>query len=131
MFERKDTCMAIKVKRIYDDKAEDDGVRVLVDRVWPRGISKENANLDEWLKNIGPTKELREWFNHDADKFEDFKKKYIKELENNDEQNEELKTLEGMVKDARKDVIILFGAKDEKHNQAVVLQSYLKDQGYK
>lgn len=123
--------MAIKVKRIYDDKAEDDGVRVLVDRVWPRGISKENANLDEWLKNIGPTKELREWFNHDADKFEDFKKKYIKELENNDEQNEELKTLEGMVKDARKDVIILFGAKDEKHNQAVVLQSYLKDQGYK
>ncbi|MDU7036068.1 MAG: DUF488 family protein, partial [Staphylococcus simulans] len=67
----------------------------------------------------------------DADKFEDFKKKYIKELENNDEQNEELKTLEGMVKDARKDVIILFGAKDEKHNQAVVLQSYLKDQGYK
>lgn len=131
MFERKDTCMAIKVKRIYDDKAEDDGVRVLVDRVWPRGISKENANLDEWLKNIGPTKELREWFNHDADKFEDFKKKYIKELENNDEQNEELKTLEGMVKDARKDVIILFGAKDEKHNQVVVLQSYLKDQGYK
>lgn len=123
--------MAIKVKRIYDDKAEDDGVRVLVDRVWPRGISKENANLDEWLKNIGPTKELREWFNHDADKFEDFKKKYIKELENNDEQNEELKTLEGMVKDARKDVIILFGAKDEKHNQVVVLQSYLKDQGYK
>lgn len=123
--------MAIKVKRIYDDKAEDDGVRVLVDRVWPRGISKENENLDEWLKNIGPTKELREWFNHDADKFEDFKKKYIKELENNDEQNEELKTLEGMVKDARKDVIILFGAKDEKHNQAVVLQSYLKDQGYK
>lgn len=123
--------MAIKVKRIYDDKAEDDGVRVLVDRVWPRGISKENANLDEWLKNIGLTKELREWFNHDADKFEDFKKKYIKELENNDEQNEELKTLEGMVKDARKDVIILFGAKDEKHNQAVVLQSYLKDQGYK
>lgn len=123
--------MAIKVKRIYDDKAEDDGVRVLVDRDWPRGISKENANLDEWLKNIGPTKELREWFNHEADKFEDFKKKYIKELENNDEQNEELKTLEGMVKDARKDVIILFGAKDEKHNQAVVLQSYLKDQGYK
>ncbi|PTJ18723.1 DUF488 domain-containing protein [Staphylococcus simulans] len=123
--------MTIKVKRIYDDKAEDDGVRVLVDRVWPRGISKENANFDEWLKNIGPTKELREWFNHDADKFEDFKKKYIKELENNDEQNEELKTLEGIVKDARKDVIILFGAKDEKHNQAVVLQSYLKDQGYK
>ncbi|WP_412518368.1 DUF488 domain-containing protein [Staphylococcus simulans] len=123
--------MTIKVKRIYDDKAEDDGVRILVDRVWPRGISKENANLDEWLKKIGPTKALREWFNHDADKFEDFKKKYIKELENNDEQNEELKTLEGMVKDARKDIIILYGAKDEKHNQAVVLQSYLKDQGYK
>lgn len=123
--------MTIKVKRIYDDKAEDDGVRVLVDRVWPRGISKENANLDEWLKKIGPTKELREWFNHDADKYEDFKKKYIKELENNDEQNEELKTLEGIVKDARKDVIILYGAKDEKHNQAVVLASYLKEKGYK
>ncbi|MCD8915887.1 DUF488 family protein [Staphylococcus simulans] len=123
--------MAIKVKRIYEDKAENDGIRILVDRVWPRGISKENANLDEWIKEIGPTKSLREWFNHDPDKFEAFEKKYIEELKNNEEQNEALKTLEGIIKNARKDVVLLFGAKDEKHNQAVVLKSYLKELGYK
>lgn len=123
--------MTIYIKRIYDDKAEDDGVRILVDRLWPRGISKENANLDEWMKNIGPSTELREWFGHDPDKFSDFKQKYIEELKSNDEQHQELEILEGIVKDARKDVILLYGAKDEKHNQAVVLQAYLKEQGYK
>lgn len=123
--------MTIYIKRIYDDKAEDDGVRILVDRLWPRGISKENANLDEWMKNIGPSTELREWFGHDPDKFSDFKQKYIEELKSNDEQHQELEILEGIVKDARKDVILLYGAKDEKHNQAVVLQAYLNEQGYK
>lgn len=123
--------MAIKVKRIYEDKAENDGIRILVDRVWPRGISKENANLDEWIKEIGPTESLRKWFGHDPDKFEAFEKKYIEELKNNEEQNEAFKTLEGIIKNARKDVVLLFGAKDEKHNQAVVLKSYLKELGYK
>lgn len=123
--------MAIKVKRIYEDKAENDGIRILVDRVWPRGISKENANLDEWIKEIGPTQSLRKWFGHDPDKFEAFEKKYIEELKNNEEQNEAFKTLEGIIKNARKDVVLLFGAKDEKHNQAVVLKSYLKELGYK
>ncbi len=123
--------MAIKVKRIYEDKAENDGIRILVDRVWPRGISKENANLDEWIKEIGPTQSLRKWFGHDPDKFEAFEKKYIEELKNNEEQNEAFNTLEGIIKNARKDVVLLFGAKDEKHNQAVVLKSYLKELGYK
>ncbi|UXV35401.1 DUF488 family protein [Staphylococcus sp. IVB6181] len=123
--------MAIKVKRIYEDKAENEGIRILVDRVWPRGISKENANLDEWIKEIGPTQSLRKWFGHDPDKFEAFEKKYIEELKNNEEQNEAFKTLEGIIKNARKDVVLLFGAKDEKHNQAVVLKSYLKELGYK
>ena len=123
--------MAIKVKRIYEDKAENDGIRILVDRVWTRGISKENANLDEWIKEIGPTQSLRKWFGHDPDKFEAFEKKYIEELKNNEEQNEAFNTLEGIIKNARKDVVLLFGAKDEKHNQAVVLKSYLKELGYK
>ncbi|MGN5883413.1 DUF488 domain-containing protein [Staphylococcus simulans] len=123
--------MAIKVKRIYEDKAENDGIRILVDRVWPRGISKENANLEEWIKEIGPTQSLRKWFGHDPDKFEAFEKRYIEELKNNEEQNEAFKTLEGIIKNARKDVVLLFGAKDEKHNQAVVLKSYLKELGYK
>lgn len=128
---RKGTSMAIKIERIYEDKAQNDGVRVLVDRVWPRGMSKENANLDEWMKNIGPSTELRKWFGHDPDKFDDFKKKYIDELKNNKEQHEELKVLEGIINDARKDVVLLYSAKDEEHNQAVVLQEYLKEQGYK
>ena len=59
----------MKLKRIYDDATKDDGVRILVDRVWPRGVSKEKANLDEWMKEIGPSKELRKWFNHEVDKF--------------------------------------------------------------
>ncbi|HLR01614.1 MAG TPA: DUF488 family protein, partial [Virgibacillus sp.] len=61
--------MTVKIKRVYDKKSDGDGIRVLVDRVWPRGVSKEKASLDEWLKKIGPTKELRQWFNHDPEKY--------------------------------------------------------------
>ena len=78
--------MPVQIKRVYEDAEKTDGLRVLVDRLWPRGMSKEDAHVDEWLKEVGPSKELRQWFGHDPDKFEDFKKKYKKELKNNEEQ---------------------------------------------
>ncbi|QIH75020.1 DUF488 family protein [Macrococcoides canis] len=107
-----------KLARIYDEDIPK-GKRVLVDRVWPRGISKDDADLDEWLKDIAPSSDLRKWFNHDPDKFSDFKKKYKDELKDNDAVKE-LKDMEGTV-------VLLYGAKDEKHNHAVVLKEYMED----
>lgn len=107
-----------KLARIYDEDIPK-GKRVLVDRVWPRGISKDDADLDEWLKDIAPSSDLRKWFDHDPDKFSDFKKKYKDELKDNDAVKE-LKDMEGTV-------VLLYGAKDEKHNHAVVLKEYMED----
>lgn len=107
-----------KTKRVYDDVANNDGYRLLVDRIWPRGVSKEDAKLDEWNKDLAPSTDLRKWFDHDADKFEEFSKRYKKELK---AQDDELKRIKKIAKD--KQVCILYGAKDEKHNQAVVLKS--------
>ncbi|UBH22616.1 DUF488 domain-containing protein [Macrococcus armenti] len=107
-----------KLARIYD-KHIPDGKRVLVDRVWPRGISKEDAKLDEWLKDVAPSTELRKWFNHDPDKFSEFKKKYREELRN----NEAVQAL----KDMKGTVVLLYGAKDEVHNHAIVLKEFLEE----
>lgn len=107
-----------KLARIYDEHIPD-GKRVLVDRIWPRGISKEDADLDEWLKDIAPSSELRKWFDHDPDKFSDFKKKYKDELKDNDAVKE--------LKDMKGTVVLLYGAKDEKHNHAVVLKEFMED----
>lgn len=107
-----------KLARIYDEDIPK-GKRVLVDRVWPRGISKEDADLDEWLKDIAPSSDLRKWFNHDPDKFSDFKKKYNDELKDNDAVKE--------LKDMKDTVVLLYGAKDEKHNHAVVLKEFMED----
>ena len=114
----------IQIKRIYDDPSESDGYRILVDRIWPRGVSKEEAKLDEWNKDLAPSTELRKWFDHDPDKFEDFSKEYKKELEYN---KDELKALHDLVKS--KTVTLLYGAKDVKYNQAVVLKEVL-DENY-
>lgn len=116
--------MGIYLKRIYDESSEDDGVRILVDRLWPRGISKEKANLDEWLKEIAPSTELRKEFNHDPNKFPDFKQKYKEELKL-EKQREQLKELMEIVKDYS-NVTLLYAAKDEKYNQAVVLKEVLE-----
>lgn len=121
--ERRDT-MSVSIKRIYEDASDQDGFRVLVDRVWPRGISKEKAKLDEWLKEIGPSTELRKWFNHEDDKFDEFEKKYQKELQSG-KQKEALKKLQSFIKD-HKHITLLYGAKNETHNQAVVLNNILK-----
>ncbi|WP_449355002.1 DUF488 domain-containing protein [Virgibacillus natechei] len=120
--------MPVEIKRIYDkESTENDDVRVLVDRVWPRGISKEDAKLDHWMKEVGPSNDLRKWFGHDPDKYEEFKKKYKEELESG-EQKEELAKLKEITKENDKNVTLLFSAKDEEHNQARVLKEILDRQ---
>src|SRR5699024_2044945 len=116
--------VAVKLKRVYDAASNNDGKRILVDRVWPRGVSKEKANLYEWFKEIGPSKELRQWFNHDAEKFDEFEKKYREEL-----QNEEQKAAYDKLKEIQKEystITLVFSAKDEKNNQAQVLKAMLE-----
>ncbi|PID00537.1 DUF488 domain-containing protein [Sporosarcina sp. P29] len=120
--------MPVQIKRVYEDAEKTDGLRVLVDRLWPRGMSKEDAHVDEWLKEVGPSKELRQWFGHDPDKFEGFKKKYKEELKNNEEQQEELDKLKDWTKKHKKNITLVFGAKDEINNQAVVLKEILDHQ---
>lgn len=111
----------IQIKRVYDTPQKDDGYRILVDRLWPRGISKENAQLDEWIKDLSPSHELRTWFSHDEEKWEDFKQKYREELKN---QVALLKHLKSLEKEHTK-VSLLFAAKTETRNNAVVLKSVL------
>jgi uncharacterized protein YeaO (DUF488 family) len=110
----------VNIKRIYDEPAGSDGYRVLVDRLWPRGVSKENAKLDEWLKEVGPSDELRKWFNHDPAKFDEFKERYQTELRS----NPAFEDLQKIVQ-AHEHVTLLYSAHDNEHNQAVVLQSLL------
>ena len=112
--------MNIKLKRVYEKPDEKDGFRILVDRLWPRGLTKEKANVDLWLKDIAPTTELRKWFNHDPEKWTDFQKRYLKELKENKEAVSELK--EHLKKGA---VTLLFAAKDEAHNEALALKDYV------
>lgn len=109
-----------QTKRVYEDAEQSDGYRVLVDRLWPRGVSKEKAKLDEWSKDIAPTDELRKWFGHDPAKYLEFKQRYEKELDDTN-------TLDAMRAEwSRHDVVtLLYGAHDKIHNQAVVLKSYL------
>ncbi|WP_018614500.1 DUF488 domain-containing protein [Segetibacter koreensis] len=111
---------AIKIKRVYDFAEKSDGFRVLVDRLWPRGIKKENAHFDLWMKVIAPSNELRKWFNHDPAKWEEFKNRYETELQ----QSNALKELSSFI-DKHKTVTLIYGAKDEQHNQAVVLKDLL------
>lgn len=114
--------MDIEIKRIYEDAVKTDGYRVLVDRIWPRGISKEEAKLDEWMKEIAPSTNLRKWFDHKKERFGEFSKKYEKELQGHAEMVEQL-----LDKAKEKRLTLLYGAKDEEHNQAVVLKKYLQN----
>ena len=111
-----------KIERIYESTTSDDSYRVLVDRLWPRGISKERAALDEWNKEIAPTDELRKWFNHDPEKFPEFSRRYVKELDNNPAASEAKNNW-----NEQSAVILLYGAKDTEHNQAIVLKKWLED----
>lgn len=110
----------ITLQRVYDATETDRGYRVLVDRLWPRGVKKESLHLDEWAKDLAPSTELRKWFGHRPERWEEFKIRYRKELRSCDEAVERLlKTA------ARRRVVLLFGARDLEHNQAVVLQEFL------
>ncbi|BBA71862.1 DUF488 domain-containing protein [Geobacter sulfurreducens] len=113
----------VRVKRIYDEPATEDGTRVLVDRLWPRGIAKDKARIDEWLKEIAPSDELRQWFGHDPARWDEFRERYRRELDAKAEPLDELRKLA-----AGGTVTLLFAAKDEKHNNAVVLKDILVEQ---
>jgi uncharacterized protein YeaO (DUF488 family) len=115
----------ITTKRIYEPKSPQDGCRVLVDRLWPRGVSKEKAALDLWMKDIGPSDELRKWFNHDPAKWAQFKNKYAGELKDKKDLLKQLKDLEKK----HGKLTLLYGAHDEQHNQAVVIAEKLADDG--
>jgi len=110
----------IDLKRIYEEPSEDDGYRVLVDRLWPRGVSKEKAALGEWLKEVGPSDGLRQWFGHKPERFDEFRKRYLVELKTNPA-TEQLKR----IVQSHKTVTLLYSAHDPEHNQAVVLRDYL------
>jgi uncharacterized protein YeaO (DUF488 family) len=110
----------IRVKRVYEPAAASDGVRVLVDRLWPRGLSKERAAVALWLKDVAPSTELRKWFAHDGAKWREFQARYRRELCGVREALKRLKTL-----GRRQTVTLLFGARDEEHNEAQVLQKML------
>ena len=113
--------MTLYIKRVYDEPSNEDGFRVLVDRLWPRGVSKDKAKLDEWLKEVGPSNELRKWFGHDPAKYDEFKRRYQKELA----RNTAFAELERIVKE-NQTVSLLYSAHDTEHNQAVVLKAYLE-----
>ena len=113
--------MSITIKRIYESADPKDGYRVLVDRLWPRGIKKEAAHIDQWLKEVAPSSKLRTWFHSGAGSFTEFKKKYLAELK----ENPALKELKSMVKEHKK-LTLLYGSKDEKNNHALILEGMLK-----
>ena len=113
--------MSVAVKRIYEPVTIQDGYRILVDRLWPRGIKKEAAGIDSWLKEVAPSTELRKWFHAGKGTFADFKKKYLAELK----ENPALKDLKSLLKE-HKQVTLLYAAKDEEQNHAHVLADLLK-----
>ena len=114
----------IKQKRIYEPKAAEDGYRILVDRIWPRGVSKEAAAIDLWLKDVAPSTDLRKWFNHEPARYEAFKEKYLTELKQG-RGKEAYQTLQVLIKE-HATVTLLYGAKDERFNQATVLREKLQ-----
>lgn len=115
----------IKIKRIYEPTKASDGFRILIDRLWPRGLSKEKAKIDLWLKEIAPSNELRKWFNHEPKKWKKFKERYKDELLHNEEAKAVMDELKKII--AKKRIVtLLFSASDEEHNNAVAFQEILK-----
>jgi uncharacterized protein YeaO (DUF488 family) len=112
----------IKIKRVYDQASEEDGFRLLVDRLWPRGVSKDEAKVDLWLKEVAPSDALRKWFSHDPKRWQEFRKRYETELNQKEEVLHKIKQAET----ERGTVTLLYSAKDEEHNQAVALAAFLQ-----
>jgi uncharacterized protein YeaO (DUF488 family) len=113
--------MSFKIKRAYENSSRADGFRVLVDRIWPRGVSKEEARIDQWLKEVAPSTALRKWFRHDPARWGEFERRYFAKL---DAQRVALDDLRKLA--ACSTVTLVFGAKDAKHNQATALKTYLE-----
>jgi len=114
--------MMIQTKRVYEEPEESDGYRILTERLWPRGVSKERAALDRWMKGVAPSHELRKWFDHDPDKWEEFQERYRKELFGS-------KAVVEMIELIRRHrtVTLIYASKDEKHNSTMVLREFLQD----
>jgi uncharacterized protein YeaO (DUF488 family) len=113
--------MSIFIKRVYEPHSTEDGFRILVDRLWPRGVKKQDARIDEWLKDVAPSNELRKWFNHEPEKWKAFTEKYAGELRS----APAYKNLQSLIEKHR-NVTLVYGARDEHFNQAVALQQMLR-----
>lgn len=114
----------LKTKRVYEPVEKDDGQRILVDRLWPRGVSKERAHLDAWRKDLSPSKELREWYHHDTDKWTEFRERYLQELKDRGEMDE----LKEIAKDARsQNITLVFAASATKHSNAEILAELIEE----
>jgi uncharacterized protein YeaO (DUF488 family) len=112
--------MDVRVKRVYDEPSDDEGLRILVDRLWPRGLTREAARLDEWMKDVAPTPELRKWFAHDADKWDEFQRRYTAELDANPAA---VRALAERARSGR--VTLLYATRDPERNSASLLANYL------
>jgi uncharacterized protein YeaO (DUF488 family) len=112
----------IKIERIYDNPKGNDGFRILVDRLWPRGLSKDKVRIDLWQKDVAPSNSLRKWFGHDEKKWDDFKRRYFKELDKN---IDSVSTI--LCKARQGSTTLLYGAKEERFNNAVALKEYLEE----
>lgn len=110
----------IQIKRAYEKPSLDDGIRILVDRLWPRGLSKKSAGIDQWAKEIAPSTELRKWFSHDPARWKEFNRRYKAELQGQAEKLEDIRRLA-----RREPITLVYGARDELHNDAIVLRDIL------
>ncbi|MBD3640821.1 MAG: DUF488 family protein [Marinobacter sp.] len=115
--------MDIRLKRAFETPARSDGPRILVDRIWPRGVAKKDADIVHWLKGLAPSTELRKWFGHDPDKWPEFREHYLKELQS-DEASEDLAALRSLLGDHDR-ITLVFAAKDTDHNNAVALRDFI------
>ncbi len=121
--------MRIDIKRVYDTPADSDGLRILVDRLWPRGLAKESAKIDRWLKAVAPSTALRQWYQHDVEKWPEFKQRYIAELEDNpqalDELLDTIQQQDGQQQDSQPTITLLYSSKEGRYNNAAALLEYL------
>lgn len=113
---------SIRLKRAYEETEDSDGLRILVERLWPRGVTKDTAALDHWAKDIAPSPELRKWYGHDPDKWPEFRERYLSELRRNTDEVTALRTI-----CAAQTVTFVYAARDEERNSAVVLKDFLTD----
>ncbi|MCR4744012.1 MAG: DUF488 family protein [Lachnospiraceae bacterium] len=116
----------IKIKRAYEAADETDGIRILIDRLWPRGISKDKLQIVSWEKDLAPSADLRKWFDHDPEKFDEFSRKYRQELEENERSDEFLAECRKWLEN--QNLTFVYAAKDEEHNNALVLREWVKAQ---